>query len=164
MLTFLAIYATGATLLIPLLLRQSVIYKKSMLEAHAKNEVLSERLIESTDGLISDDDITLYLEHYGIKHLWKQQAKSRIEWTKNRFKYSDTLRTDACERCGLIRRTWVHGLGQSKHRDLAGYYRGASKIILTNESNMGCLSLTESTITKFGLLSFKKTPRPKLLS
>lgn len=140
MLTLLAIYAVGVTLLVPLVARKGVQYKRQMLLAKSENAVLSDRLIASTEQQISDWDIDYYLERTGVKHTWVKTAKSHIEGTLERTKYKDTLQTHVCERCGLIKRTWVHGVGRAQYPELAGYFRGERQIHhWVSEQNLRCL-------------------------
>lgn len=143
MLTLLAIYAAGVTLLLPLVARKAAQYKQAALTAHSENALLSDRLIESTEEQITDWDIDYYLERTGVKHSWRKSARSHIEGKLNSIKYKDTLQTHVCDRCGLIRRSWVHGIGREQYPELAGYFRGERKVDQTwgSENNIRCLPL-----------------------
>jgi len=139
MLTILALYSLGATLIIPLVVFHAHQSKRRWLLAKVENAVLSDRYIEVTENHITDWDVDFYLDRQGVSHKWKRISRSHLEDVRGNVKYKDILQTDMCERCGLIRRTWVHGLGAMSYNHLAGYFRGETKFSGT-EQTIRCLT------------------------
>ena len=141
MLSFLAIYSLGITAIVPLILIYGVKAKKSLKIARVENAALSDRYLEVVEDRITDWDVDFYLDRQGVTHKWRRVSRSHIEDVHDRVKYKDTLQTDLCDRCGLVRRTWVHGLGAISFSNLAGYFRGSQKIhgLFVSEQSLRCI-------------------------
>ena len=106
-----------------LLGRQALKYKKEFLVYKSENNQLHSRLYEAVAGEITDIDIDAFLKHNNMLHEWNHKANAKKSWLTS----SDTLRTDVCRRCGLMRRYWVFGFGPSSYE---GIFRNGIQIYI----------------------------------